>query len=233
MVASTDLQNPEEKGLQPSSSSSICVSFWPTMLQMVMTLTLCVSLTAGLRSSLFDGETDTLSKYLRLSFILVMAIVSKETGFCKFLTRLLISILLLVSGSVDAYPGPASAIPSNVQTPHDMVGSMETRNMETQNMEKKTAYQQSSSDMYVTECMEKETSVNYIRQVSSSQSSIASAFELITSEEVTSQVLMYQEFIPAIVYPYCQVVGFMNMPKDLVTADMNDTLTPEHLVIAR
>ena len=198
------------------------------MLQMVMTLTLCVSLSAGLRSSLFDGETDNLSKYLRLLFILIVAIFSKETALCKFLTRLRISILLLVSGSVDAYPGPASAIPSNVQTPHDMVGSMET-----QNMEKKTAYQQSSSDMYVTECMEKETSVNYIRQVSSSQSSIASAFELITSEEVTSQVLMYQEFIPAIVYPYCQVVGFMNMPKDLVTADMNDTLTPEHLVIAR
>ena len=35
------------------------------------------------------------------------------------------------------------------------------------------------------------------------------------------------------VYPSCQVVGVRNMPKDLVTAAMNDTLTPEHLVIAR
>ena len=60
-------------------------------------------------------------------------------------------------------------------------------------MEKKTAYQQSSSDMYVTECMEKETSRTYICQVFSSQSSIALGFKLITSEEVTSQVLMYQE----------------------------------------
>ena len=151
------------KARPPSSSSSTCVSFWPTMLQMVMTLTLCVSLTAGLRSSLFDGETDNLSKYLRLLFILIVAIFSKETALCKFLTRLRISILLLVSVSVDAYPGPASAIPGVVQTTHNMVGSMETKNLE-----KEIAYQQSSSYMYLTECMEKETSRTYICQVFSS-----------------------------------------------------------------
>ena len=117
-----------------------------------------------------------------------MAIFSKETALCKFLTRLLISILLLVSGSVNAYPGPASTIPGVVQTTHNMVGSMKTKNLE-----KEIAYQQSSSYMYLTECMEKETSRTYICQVFSSQSSIALGFKLITSEEVTSQVLMYQE----------------------------------------
>ena len=51
------------KARPPSSSSSTCVSFWSTMLQMVMTLTLCVNLSAGLRSSLFDGETDNHLSY--------------------------------------------------------------------------------------------------------------------------------------------------------------------------
>ena len=94
--------------------------------------------------------------------------------------------------------------------------------MKTQNMEKKIAYQQSSSDMYVTECMEKETSRTYICQVSSSQSSIASAFKLITSEEVTSQMLMYQEEVR-------QSGSLDNFP-EVVNADTSEKVISEDTV---